>query len=171
MILTNTFLHAVITAFISPCMHHESSLITAAAARGLFVFLRVGPYVCGEWDYGGVPVWVGAQEGMVMRSWYEPWMAAMQNWTAEVAGVVEDAGLWAHQGGPVVLAQIENELDASDDPEHGADYVQWCGDMANDLVPTVPWIMCNGDAATNTINSCNGYEGGVETGSCVSLPQ
>jgi hypothetical protein len=146
-----------------------AGLIEAAAVRGLFVFLRVGPYVCGEWDYGGVPVWVGAQDAMVMRSYNEAWMAAMQNWTAEVVEVVEAAGLWAHQGGPVVLAQIENELDASDDLENGAKYVQWCGDMANALVPTVPWIMCNGDAASNTINSCNGYEGGVETGSCVAF--
>ena len=54
--------------------------------------------------------------------------------------------------------QIENELDASDDP-NGDLYVQWSGDLANGLVPEIPWLMCNGDTANNTINTCNGYGG------------
>ena len=30
-----------------------------AAAAGLFVNLRIGPYVCAEWTYGGLPAWLG----------------------------------------------------------------------------------------------------------------
>jgi len=133
-----------------------AGLIEACACRGLFVNLRIGPYVCAEWNYGGLPVWLGFKEGIEFRRYNAPWMDAMGNWTAEVVAYTASAGLFAHQGGPVVLGQIENELDASDDPQ-GEEYVAWCGDLANDLVPEIPWLMCNGDAANNTINSCNGY--------------
>ena len=37
-------------------------------------------------------------------------------------------------------------------------YVQWNGDMANAFDVGVPWIMCNGEAANNTINTCNGND-------------
>ena len=57
-------------------------------------------------------------------------------------------------GGPIVLAQIENELGGNADPR----YVQWNGDMANAFNVGVPWIMCNGVSANNTINTCNGND-------------
>ena len=57
-------------------------------------------------------------------------------------------------GGPIVLAQIENELGGNADPR----YVQWNGDMANAFNVNVPWIMCNGASANNTINTCNGND-------------
>jgi len=133
-------------------------LIDKCAARGLFVNLRVGPYVCAEWDYGGIPNWVGFEAGIELRRYNAPWMAAMQSFTQAVVEYTKDRKLWAHQGGPIVLAQIENELDVQDDPR-GAEYVEWCGALANALVPEVPWLMCNGDSAGGTVESCNGYGG------------
>ena len=53
-----------------------------------------------------------------------------------------------------MLAQIENELGNNADPR----YVQWNGDMANAFNVGVPWIMCNGVSANNTINTCNGND-------------
>ena len=53
-----------------------------------------------------------------------------------------------------MLAQIENELGTNADPR----YVQWNGDMANAFNVGVPWIMCNGVSANNTINTCNGND-------------
>ncbi|CAF1541268.1 unnamed protein product [Adineta steineri] len=32
-----------------------SQFLQDAANAGLFVNLRIGPYVCAEWDYGGFP--------------------------------------------------------------------------------------------------------------------
>ena len=57
----------------------------------------------------------------------------------------------AKNGGPIILAQIENE--------YGNDqaYVDWCGSLVtNELAPTqIPWIMCNGKSANSTIETCN----------------
>ena len=50
------------------------------------------------------------------------------------------------------MAQIENELHLSPrDP-----YVTWCGELAASLDLDIPWVMCNGASANNTINACNG---------------
>ncbi|KAK6141946.1 hypothetical protein DH2020_024319 [Rehmannia glutinosa] len=39
---------------------------------GLFVHLRIGPYVCAEWNYGGFPLWLHFIPGIVLRTDNEP---------------------------------------------------------------------------------------------------
>jgi len=48
-----------------------------AAKAGLFVNLRIGPYVCAEWNYGGLPVWLNWISGMSLRSDSAAWMSEM----------------------------------------------------------------------------------------------
>jgi beta-galactosidase len=40
-----------------------AAFIHAAQAEGLYVILRPGPYVCAEWDLGGLPAWLLASAG------------------------------------------------------------------------------------------------------------
>jgi hypothetical protein len=58
----------------------------------------------------------------------------------------------AKNGGPIILAQIENEYNGND---HA--YIDWCGSLViNELsVAEIPWTMCNGLAANSTIETCN----------------
>ena len=58
--------------------------LDAIAAAGLFANLRIGPYVCAEWDYGGIPVWLSFKEGIRMRSYNQVWRDAVQKWVATV---------------------------------------------------------------------------------------
>ena len=125
--------------------------LDAIAAAGLFANLRIGPYVCAEWDYGGIPSWLGYRDNLRMRTYNQPWMDAVQQWFALVIATTRP--YFADRGGPIVLAQVENELGGA--PEA---YVQWNGDMAASFGVGVPWIMCNGQSANNTINSCNGND-------------
>jgi len=60
----------------------------------------------------------------------------------------------ARNGGPVILAQIENEYHW---PEY-MDYVNWCGNLVAQLDLGIPWVMCHGLSANNTINTCNGND-------------
>jgi beta-galactosidase GanA len=39
---------------------------------GLYVNLRIGPYVCAEWNFGGFPVWLKFVPGMAFRTDNEP---------------------------------------------------------------------------------------------------
>ena len=59
-------------------------------------------------------------------------------------------------GGPIVLAQIENEYHEND--PGGQDYIQWCGELTKQLDMNVSWVMCNGMSAPDTINTvCDIY--------------
>jgi beta-galactosidase len=62
--------------------------------------------------------------------------------------------LLAPSGGPIILGQVENEFRWTDPA-----YVQWCGDLVKDASPGVPFLMCNGYSASNTINTFNGNDG------------
>jgi hypothetical protein len=127
-----------------------SRFLQEAANAGLFVNLRIGPYVCAEWDYGGLPVWLNQVQNISFRSSNPAWEAAMKKFILEIIDYVTP--YLAKNGGPIILAQIENELFGKDTA-----YVNWCGDLvSNELASTeIPWIMCNGLAANSTIETCN----------------
>ena len=61
----------------------------------------------------------------------------------------------SHWSGPIIMTQIENELSGpSDSP-----YVEWLGQLATELKTNMPWIMCHGAHANNTIETYNGCDG------------
>eukprot|EP01047_Picozoa_sp_COSAG01_P053466 COSAG01_NODE_5735_length_4074_cov_84.123961_3_plen_587_part_01 len=130
-----------------------------AGAAGLFVNVRIGPYVCAEWNGGGFPLWLKHVENFSCARCDDPvWEAEMKGFVVKVASVMEP--YLARHGGPIILAQIENELHSgSDDP-----YVTWCGELAANLQLDIPWVMCNGASAVNTINTCNGNSCGKDGG-------
>ena len=66
--------------------------LDAIAMAGLFANLRIGPYVCAEWDYGGIPVWLSFKEGIRMRSYNQVWRDAVQKWVATVIDKVTRTG-------------------------------------------------------------------------------
>ena len=43
--------------------------LSVVREAGLFVNLRVGPYVCAEWNYGGLPAWLREEPGIVFRDY------------------------------------------------------------------------------------------------------
>jgi hypothetical protein len=92
-----------------------ASAIRAAANRGLFIHIRIGPYVCAEYNYGGIPEWVPLDKpNMVMRRLNREWMDAMETFVVETVNYLTIQRLWAYQGGPIVMSQIENELDGEE---------------------------------------------------------
>lgn len=118
------------------------------AAAGLFVNFRIGPYVCAEWSYGGYPYDL-AVPNMTSRSsnpQWEKWMRALV-----LNATHEFRDFFADRGGPIVLAQVENELHTNDQA-----YIDFCGDLTVEAGIAIPWEMCNGASAVQTINSCNG---------------
>ena len=132
-----------------------AEFIRRAAAAGLFVNLRVGPYVCAEWTYGGLPAWLGMKPGVAFRQTNPVWQPAMAKFFGDIVDRMAAAGQFASQGGPIVLVQVENELPSTD-----KSYVEWCGTMAHAALDkagvAVPVTMCNGETASSAINTCNG---------------
>lgn len=159
--------------------------IVSAGQRGLFVHLRLGPYVCAEYSYGGIPEWLALTDPtMRMRRPNKPWLDAMEGFVRSTVDYIKSHALFADQGGPIVLGQIENELNEGDAVDKYAetsmyvdeslglvdrqkcnmncreadihDYAEWCGDLVQRLVPTIVWTMCQGLSARMTISTYNG---------------
>uniref|UniRef100_M4DXF2 beta-galactosidase n=1 Tax=Brassica campestris TaxID=3711 RepID=M4DXF2_BRACM len=112
--------------------------------EGLYGVLRIGPYACAEWNYGGFPVWLHNMPGMVFRTTNKSFMDEMQNFTTMIVDIVKKEKLFASQGVPIILAQIENEYGNVMGPygDSGKAYIKWCANMAQSLDVGVPWIMC-----------------------------
>ncbi|CAH9056061.1 unnamed protein product [Cuscuta epithymum] len=127
---------------------------------GLYVHLRVGPYACGEWNFGGFPVWLKYVPGISFRTDNEPFKAAMEKFTTMIVNMMKAERLYESQGGPIILSQIENEYGPME-YELGAPgraYAQWAAKMALNLGTGVPWVMCKQDDAPDPIiNTCNGF--------------
>lgn len=125
--------------------------VEKAGNAGLFVNLRIGPYVCAEWDYGGLPLWLQSIPGMEVRADNEPWKDEMARFVQDMARLATP--YLAKNGGPIIMAQIENEY-------HWPNwrYIIWVGELAASLNLGIPVIMCHGHSANNTINTCNGYD-------------
>ncbi|XP_071707113.1 beta-galactosidase 3-like [Rutidosis leptorrhynchoides] len=127
---------------------------------GLYAHLRIGPYVCAEWNFGGFPVWLKYVSGISFRTDNEPFKRAMQGFTEKIVNLMKSEKLFESQGGPIILSQIENEYGALD-KKYGAagyNYMTWAAQMVVGLRTGVPWIMCKQDDAPDPIiNTCNGF--------------
>ncbi|KAL9689475.1 hypothetical protein QQ045_009861 [Rhodiola kirilowii] len=127
---------------------------------GLYVNLRIGPYVCAEWNFGGFPVWLKYIPGINFRTDNEPFKKQMYIFTKKIVDMMKAEHLFETQGGPIILSQIENEYGPME-YEIGAPgqaYTKWAANMAVGLNTGVPWIMCKQDDAPDPIiNACNGF--------------
>ncbi|CAA2988277.1 Beta-galactosidase 3 [Olea europaea subsp. europaea] len=127
---------------------------------GLYLHLRIGPYVCAEWNFGGFPVWLKYVPGISFRTDNEPFKKAMQSFTQKIVQMMKSERLFQSQGGPIILSQIENEygLVSKDFGAAGRTYMTWAAKMAVELGTGVPWVMCKEDDAPDpVINACNGF--------------
>ncbi|GAV66382.1 Glyco_hydro_35 domain-containing protein/Gal_Lectin domain-containing protein [Cephalotus follicularis] len=134
--------------------------VKLVAAAGLYVHLRIGPYVCAEWNYGGFPLWLHFIPGIQFRTNNEPFKAEMQRFTAKIVDLMKGENLYASQGGPIILSQIENEYGSVESSFGSAanPYINWAASMATSLNTGVPWVMCQqADAPDSVINTCNGF--------------
>ena len=76
--------------------------------EGMWVYLRPGPYICGEWDFGGLPPYLLRHPHIRVRDKDNgDYMAAVRRYIAAIAPMVQP--LMAANGGPILMLQVENE--------------------------------------------------------------
>ena len=78
-----------------------------AADLGLLVILRPTPYICAEWEFGGLPAWLLKDDAMRVRSTYKPFLEKVDKYYEALFKVIRP--LLFTNGGPVIMCQIENE--------------------------------------------------------------
>ncbi|XP_024366649.1 beta-galactosidase 8 isoform X2 [Physcomitrium patens] len=80
------------------------SFLKLAHRLDLLVMLRIGPYMCGEWDLGGLPAWLLELKPSVrLRSSDAQYLARVDNWWKELLPMVAPELFLA--GGPVIMVQ------------------------------------------------------------------
>jgi beta-galactosidase len=84
-----------------------STFIRTAAEEGMWVIIRPGPYVCAEWDFGGLPPYMLKNPELKIRCLYPDYMKAAERYISRLADVLRP--YLVTDGGPVLMLQIENE--------------------------------------------------------------
>ena len=84
-----------------------AAFIKICQQEGMWVLLRPGPYVCAEWDFGGLPPYLLKYPDIKVRCMDPRYMAAAERYIGELAKQVN--ALQCVNGGPILMVQIENE--------------------------------------------------------------
>ncbi|KAA0714712.1 Beta-galactosidase-1-like protein 2 [Triplophysa tibetana] len=90
--------------------HEELDLeayIRLADELDLYVILRPGPYICAEWDLGGLPSWLLQDKQMKLRTTYSGFTTAINSYFDKL--IPKIVPLQFKRGGPVIALQVENE--------------------------------------------------------------
>lgn len=148
--------------------------------EGMWCIVRPGPYVCAEWDFGGLPPWLHNIEGIKLRQSHPAFLEACARYTCAVMEQVRDlqvtatstpgsdrgngnapgdaAGGYAGQGGgPVLMMQAENEWFCHNPAEHDA-YLREIVRYLRENGCTVPINNCNNlwQPVDGTLSTWNG---------------
>jgi len=78
-----------------------------AQKHGMYVIVRPGPYVCAEWEMGGLPWWLLKKKDIRLRE-REPYFMERVKLFEEKVGE-QLAPLTIQHGGPIIMVQVENE--------------------------------------------------------------
>lgn len=96
--------------------------------EGLKVLFRPGPYCCGEWDYGGLPIRMLTKPGYIIRSTENPEYLEECEKYLKAIGEVARPFLWQN-GGPIILTQIENEYGSWRSDHRTKTLITWTKDF------------------------------------------
>jgi beta-galactosidase len=84
-----------------------AEFIRTAQEEGLYVIVRVGPYVCSEWELGGLPAWLLKDPHTLLRSQQQDFLRPVSKWLRRLG--TELAPLQITRGGHIIAVQVENE--------------------------------------------------------------
>ncbi|MBP5387324.1 MAG: beta-galactosidase [Prevotella sp.] len=78
-----------------------------AQKNGMYVIVRPGPYVCAEWEMGGLPWWLLKKKDIKLREQDPYFMERVKIFEQKVGEQL--APLTIQNGGPIIMIQVENE--------------------------------------------------------------
>lgn len=103
------------------------------ADAGMYAIVRPGPYICAEWDNGGLPAWLFRDPTVGVRRYEPKYLDAVRSYLTKVYEVVVPHQV--DRGGPVLLVQVENEYGAFGDDKR---YLRALADHTRASDITVP---------------------------------
>ncbi len=97
-----------------------AAFLSLCAEEGMQVLFRPGPYICAEWDFGGIPPRL-LKDDVAVRTMDPLYLAEAEKYLSAIADIAEP--FLAKNGGPIVLTQIENEYGSW--PFKDVEYLRW----------------------------------------------
>ena len=87
--------------------HDVELFIKTATELGLYIIIRPSPYICAEYEYGGLPAWLLTDPFVRLRCSYAPYMDAVKEYYANLMPHL--VPYQSDRGGSIIMMQIENE--------------------------------------------------------------
>jgi hypothetical protein len=114
--------------------------VRLAAQVGLYVILRPGPYVCAEWDFGGLPAWLTTKPGISYRTNSAAFTHYMDKYFRQVLPRLADQQVT--RNGKIVLIQNENEYYMTTMPDR-LSYLEFINQLFRRSGFDIPIVNCN----------------------------
>lgn len=114
------------------------SFIQLAQEVGLYVILRPTPYICAEWEFGGLPAWL-LEKNCRIRSSDPVFLTYVRRYYEELLEKV--VSLQVTHGGPILMMQIENEYGSYGEDK---DYLKAIKQIMEDCGVNVPFFTSDG---------------------------
>lgn len=113
---------------------------------GLYAIVRPGPYICAEWDFGGLPAWLLKDKNMQIRCMYPDYLKCVERFYKELLPRLVPH-LESH-GGNVIAMQVENEYGSYGNDK---DYLRYVEKLTRDC--GVDCLLFTSDGNTNNMIS------------------
>lgn len=112
--------------------------IQTAQSLGLYMIVRPSPFICAEWEFGGLPAWL-LEENMRIRSSDPAFIKTVSQYYDRLLGIL--TRYQVDQGGPILMMQVENEYGS-----YGEDktYLRAVRDLMKEKGVTCPLFTSDG---------------------------
>ncbi len=121
-------------------MLNIEKFIKTAQDLGLYVIVRPGPYICAEWDFGGLPAWLLKDKNIRLRCFDKQYIKAVEDFFKVL--IPKLLPYQEQNGGKLIAMQVENEYGS-----FGRDkkYLYWLRDLMKDLGVTCQLFTSDGE--------------------------
>lgn len=130
-----------------------AGFIEKAGQAGLMVIVRPGPYICAEWEFGGLPWWIQCNDDLEIRCMNEVYIRHFDAYLDVLLKKIRP--LLCTNGGPVIMLQCENEYGYYGDDK---EYLTYLRDGYRRRGIDVPLFTSDGagmnDLLDGTIDGC-----------------
>ena len=116
-----------------------SGFLSMAEKLGLYIIVRPGPYICAEWEFGGLPSWLLADDGIRLRTTEERYFAHVRRYMQVLMEEIRPH--LQSNGGNVIMLSVENEYGSFG---NSREYMNKCAQLLKDCGADVPLVTADG---------------------------
>ena len=120
-----------------------------AGEKGLMAIVRPGPYICSEWEFGGLPWWIQTDEDMEIRCMNKKYIACFDRYLDRLLAEVKP--YLVTNGGNVIMLQCENEYGYYGDDK---EYLNYLKEGFEKRGIDVPLFTSDGTSESDILDGC-----------------